>query len=112
MKLDIRQILDIFDNCGYTLVEKGSPQSPDNWKVDSVYEFESESKKVVISFTIDPTPGYLSSPSRRKQKNPVTLDCAEFEIINKESGELAEYELDLRNSSSEEINRVIRLITL
>ena len=113
MKIDIRQIRDIFDTCGYTLMEKGRPQSKSNWNVDSVYELESEFKKVRVSFTIDPTDGYLSSmnPSRNKKKLPTALDMVHMIIVSKETGESTEYELDMRNSSQEDINRLERLLT-
>jgi hypothetical protein len=113
MKIDIRQIMDIFDDCGYILMEKGKPQSKAYWNVDSVYEFENGFKKVTVSFTSNPTDGYLSSmsPARNKKKLPITLDMAQFVVLNKESDESSTYELDLRNSGREEMDRLERLLT-
>lgn len=113
MKLDIRQILDILDECGFTLLEQVKPQSQDNWNIDSVYEFENEFKKITLSFISDPTPGYLSSvnPSKRKQKSVNMLDEVRILAIDKSSGETGEKVVDLRNSSPEEIQRLKRFIT-
>ena len=113
MSLDIRQILDILFECGFTLHEQVKPQSPDNWNVDSVYEFENEFKKITLSFINDPTPGYLLSvnPSKRKQKSVNTLDEVRILTIDKRSGETSEKAVDLRNPSSEEIARLKRFIT-
>ncbi|WP_294675072.1 hypothetical protein [uncultured Fluviicola sp.] len=113
MRLDIRQILDILYECGFTLHEQVKPQSPDNWNVDSVYEFENEFKKITLSFINDPTPGYLSSvnPSKRKQKLVNALDEVRILTIDKSSGETGEKVVDLRNSSLEEIGRLKRFIT-
>lgn len=113
MKIDIRQITDLFDTCGYLLIEKGKPQSTANWNVDSACEFESEFKKVSVSFTIDPTDGYLSSmnPARNKKKLPAALDTAQIVIISKESGESIKHLLNLRNSKPEDISQLKRLLT-
>lgn len=113
MKLDIRQILDIVNECGFTLLERVKPQSQDNWSVDSVYEFENEFKEITLSFISDPTPGYLLSvnPSKRRQKSLNTLDEVCIRRVDKQT--LAEcYEaFDLRNSSTEEIQKLKRFIT-
>lgn len=113
MKIDIRQIVDLFATCGYMLIEKGKPQSKANWNVDSVYEFESDFKKVSVSFTIDPTDGYLSSmnPSRNKKKLPAVLDMAQIVVISKDSGESTTHELDLWNLEPEDISQLKRLLT-
>lgn len=112
MKLDIRQILDILDESGFTVLEKGKPQSKNNWNVDSVYELENEFKKVTLSFTIDPTSGYLSSMnSMRRRKSVNTLDEVQIHLIHKDTGETSEEVFDLRNSSSQEVARLKRFIT-
>lgn len=111
MKLDIRQVLDILDECGFMLIEKRKPQSQNNWNVDSVCELENEFKKLTLSFIIDPTPGYLSSTnSRSRQKSVNTLDEVQIRLIDKTTGETSEETFDLRNSSPEEIDRLKRFI--
>ncbi|WP_343632758.1 hypothetical protein [Fluviicola sp.] len=111
MKLDIRQVLDMTDECGFVLLEKGKPQSKNHWNVDSVYELENEFKKVTLSFTIDPTPGYLSSVNARRSKKPVnTLDEVLVHIVDKTTGEVHEEAFDLRNSDSQEVARLKRLL--
>lgn len=114
MKLDVRQVLDIVGECGFTLLEKGRPQSQDNWDIDSEYEFENEFKALSVMFTIDPLPGYLAPKNRksaRKQKNTNTLDEVQVRVVDKYTRVQCEEAFDLRNSSPEEIHRLKRFIT-
>ena len=112
MKTDIRQVLELVEDAGYgyVLVEEGKPQSSENWRIDSFYEFESDAQKLSLIFTIDPLPGYLSAEknTRSKQQSENTLDTVQIAITDNRSGKREEREFSMRGADIKEIAHFIR----
>lgn len=108
MKMDIRQVLDVMNNCGYKQVKLSDQTSQRNWYEYEQYEFENEFTAMVLTFIQDPMSAYSFRKSKRKQKpRTPTMDEVQFRIRDKQSGKVEEYDIDMRRTGQDSLMRFI-----
>lgn len=107
-RLDIRQVLDIMDECGYMQVKLSDQTSQSNWYEYEAYEFENEFTVIVLTFIVDAMSSYSFGNSRRKPraKTPVMSEV-EVRVTDRQSGEIAEYTIDMWRTGYEKMSRFI-----
>ncbi|WP_306351478.1 hypothetical protein [Flavobacterium sp. '19STA2R22 D10 B1'] len=104
MKIDSFKIIEIIENFNYKLNRSYKPQSKSNWNVHEIHGFENDENIIQLSFTMDPTDGYLQTIQNRDRLK-TALDKAIIEITNKMGLNTNNViEIDLRQLSQEDIN--------